>query len=61
MFLPQNYKNQTIPARVIAKNVGDPFFETQCIYTAMQQKVEHIYFMQIFAQSVSSVRRLILT
>jgi len=28
------YKNPSMLSRVIAKNVGDVFFETQCIYTA---------------------------
>ena len=27
------YKNPSMLSRVIAKNVGDVFFETQCIYT----------------------------
>jgi len=26
------YKNPSMLSRVIAKNVGDVFFETQCIY-----------------------------
>jgi len=29
------YKNPSMLSRVIAKNVGDVFFETQCIYFAI--------------------------
>jgi len=28
----KTYKHQTILTRVISKNVGGPFFETQCIF-----------------------------
>ena len=31
------YKNPSMLSRVIAKNVGDVFFETQCMY--MQRKI----------------------
>jgi len=30
------YKNPSMHSRVIAKNVGYVFFETQCIYTRIQ-------------------------
>jgi len=39
------YKNLSMLSRVIAKNVGDVFFETQCIFD--------FYFCLIFVISVS--------
>ena len=32
------YKNPSMISRVIAKNVGDVFFETQCIYSTIAFK-----------------------
>jgi len=35
------YKNPSMLSRVIAKNVGDVFFETQCIFVQINLKTKH--------------------
>ena len=35
------YKNQSMLSRVIAKNVGDVFFETQCSLLTVQKRVAY--------------------
>ena len=36
------YENPTMLSRVIAKNIGDIFFETQCRYTKRFENIMHL-------------------
>jgi len=39
------YKNPSMLSRVIAKNVGDVFFETQCIYVSLHPFLQRQRFL----------------
>jgi len=45
------YKNPSMLSRVIAKNVGDVFFETQCIYMRVLYRLR--WFSIVYLTAVS--------
>jgi len=43
------YENPTMLSRVIAKNVGDVFFETHCIARTVLAKLAELIYTTLFA------------